>query len=144
MEKINKCSNKKHGEIDAINYCIECNLYLCNKCTNYHSELFENHHISNINNNMQEIFSGLCLEPVHGNKLLFYCKSHNKLCCAACLSKIKEKGNGQHHDCTVCSLEEIKDEKKNNLNENIKLLEDFSKNIENSINELKIRIKKNI
>ena len=53
-----------------------------------------------------------------------------------CLSRIKEKGNGQHHDCDVCTIEEIENEKKNNLDNNIKLLEDFSKNIQNSINEL--------
>ena len=137
MEKDKKCTNKKHGEIDAINYCIECNVYFCKKCSNYHSEIFENHHAVNLDKNIKELFTGLCLEPDHGNKLLFYCKSHNKLCCAACLSKIKEKGNGQHFDCTVCSIEEIKDEKKKNLNENIKLLEDFSKTIDKSINELK-------
>ena len=34
-----KCSNKKHSELNAINYCPECDLYLCNKCTNNHSDL---------------------------------------------------------------------------------------------------------
>ena len=67
----------------------------------------------------------------------YFCKTHNKLCCAACLSKIKRKGDGQHFDCDVCSIEEIKEEKKNKLNENIKYLEEFSKTIENSINKLK-------
>ena len=137
MEKQKKCSNKNHKEIEAINYCYECELHLCNKCSNYHLELFENHHVSNISKDIQDIFTGLCSEPNHKIELLFYCKSHNKLCCAACLSKIKEKGNGQHHDCDVCSIEEIKDSKKNDLNENIKILNFFSKNIEASINELK-------
>ena len=136
MEKGKKCSNKKHQEIDAINYCAECNLYLCNKCSNYHSELIENHHLSNLDKNINDIFTGLCFEKNHKIELTFYCKTHNKLCCAACLSRIKEKGNGQHHDCDVCTIEEIENEKKNNLDNNIKLLEDFSKNIQNSINEL--------
>ena len=136
MEKGKKCSNKKHQEIDAINYCAECNLYLCNKCSNYHSELIENHHLSNLDKNINDIFTGLCFEPNHKDELSFYCKTHNKLCCAACLSRIKEKGNGQHHDCDVCTIEEIENEKKNNLDNNIKLLEDFSKNIQNSLNEL--------
>ena len=137
MEKGKKCSNKKHQEIDAINYCIECNLYFCNKCSNFHSELFENHHFSNLDKNVHDIFTGLCSEPNHKIELTFYCKTHNKLCCAACLSRIKEKGNGQHHDCDVCDIEQIENEKKNNLDNNIKLLEDFSKNIQNSIDELK-------
>ena len=137
MENRPKCSNKKHQEIDAINYCIECNLYLCNKCLNYHSELIENHHTTNLDKNIHDIFTGFCSEPNHKIELTFFCKTHNKLCCAACLSRIKEKGNGQHHDCDVCAIEQIAEEKKNNLNNNIKLLEDFSKNIQNSINELK-------
>ena len=137
MENRPKCSNKKHLEIDAINYCIECNLYLCNKCLNYHSELIENHHTTNLDKNIHDIFTGFCSEPNHKIELTFFCKTHNKLCCAACLSRIKEKGNGQHHDCDVCAIEQIAEEKKNNLNNNIKLLEDFSKNIQNSINELK-------
>ena len=137
MENRPKCSNKKHQEIDAINYCIECNLYLCNKCLNYHSELIENHHTTNLDKNIHDIFTGFCSEPNHNIELTFFCKTHNKLCCAACLSRIKEKGNGQHHGCDVCAIEQIAEEKKNNLNNNIKLLEDFSKNIQNSINELK-------
>ena len=82
-------------------------------------------------------FSGICKEIKHKVELEFYCKNHNQLCCAACLSKIKNKGNGQHSDCDVCLIEEIKNEKKNKLKENIKYLEDFSKKIQKSINELK-------
>ena len=104
---------------------------------NYHSELIENHHTTNLDKNIHDIFTGFCSEPNHKIELTFFCKTHNKLCCAACLSRIKEKGNGQHHDCDVCAIEQIAEEKKNNLNNNIKLLEDFSKNIQNSINELK-------
>ncbi len=63
---------------------------------------------------------------------------HNQLCCAACLSKIKDKINGQHTNCNVCSIEEIENEKKSKLKENIKYLEDCSTKIENSINKLKI------
>ena len=137
MENQKKCSNKKHSDINAINFCIECNLYLCNKCTNYHSELLDTHHLYNIDKKIEDIFTGLCQESNHNKELEFYCKSHNKLCCAACLSKIKGKGNGQHFDCNVCLLEEIKEEKKNKLKENIKYLEDFSDKIKNSINEIK-------
>ena len=54
-----------------------------------------------------------------------------------CISKIKGKGNGQHTDCNVCFIEEIKDEKKNKLNENIKTLDEISNKIEDSINKLK-------
>ena len=130
MENQKKCSNKKHSEINAIIFCPECNIYLCNKCSNNHTDILENHLILNLGKNSEEIFIDMCSEPNHKNKLEFYCKNHNKLCCAACLSKIKGEGNGQHFDCNVCLIKEIKDEKKNKLNENIKYLEDFSEKID--------------
>ena len=132
-----KCSLKKHSEIDAISFCVECNVYMCNKCLNYHNEFLENHHKHNIDKNIQEIFTGICKEEDHKKELYYYCKTHNVLCCVACISKIKGKGNGQHSDCEICFIEDIKNEKKNILNENIKNLEEFSKTIDNSIKELK-------
>ena len=48
---------------------------------------------------MKEIFTGYCKEEKHNNELSFFCRTHNQLCCAACLSKITKKGNGQHADC---------------------------------------------
>ena len=137
MENRKKCSNKKHSEANAIAYCHECDIYLCNKCKNHHIELFESHQNYDLNNNNQEIFSGIYKELNHKNKLEYYCKNHNILCCAACLCKIKGKGNGQHHDCNVCLIEEIKEEKKSKLKENIKYLEESSKNIEESIKKMK-------
>ena len=53
------------------------------------------------------------------------------------MSKIKEKGNRQHYECDVCCIEDIKEEKKNNSNENIKKLEEFSEKIIDYINNLK-------
>ena len=137
MEAQKKCSNKKHVEYNAISYCSQCDLYLCNKCTNNNIEYLETHHIINLDKNNQDIFTGLCKESSHKIELKFYCKNHNKLCCAACLCKIKEEDIGQHFDCDVCSIKEIKEEKKNKLNENLKYLEESSKNIEESIKKLK-------
>ena len=137
MEYIKKCSAKKHSDINAISYCIECNIYMCNKCLNYHSEIHESHHNYNLDKNLQEIFTGKCKEEKHQVELEYYCKSRCKLCCAACTSKIKGKGNGQHTDCDVCSIEEIENEKKNKLSQNIKILKEMSNKIEDSINKLK-------
>ena len=142
MEEKKKCALKNHSNIDAKYYCIECNIFLCNKCFNFHSDLFENHHTHELNKNIKEMFFGICTELNHGKELDYYCKNHNQLCCLVCLSKIKEKGYGKHHDCNICKIEEIKDEKKNKLAKNIKNLEDLSNTISNSINELKIIIKK--
>ena len=55
----------------------------------------------------------------------------------ACIAKIKGEGNGQHTDCNVCFIKEIKDEKKNKLKENIKNLENLSETFQQSIKELK-------
>ncbi len=137
MEAHKKCSLKKHDDINAISYCQECNKYMCNKCENMHNELFEDHHIYKLNENINEIFTGMCKEPNHKNELEFYCKNHNKLCCSYCISNIKEKGFGQHSECNVCLIDKIKEEKKGKLGENIKLLEDLSNKVENSFNELK-------
>ena len=136
-DNIKKCSKKEHKDINAIYYCQNCKIYICNKCLNYHQVLFDDHQLNNIENN-KEIFIDICKEKNHQQKLEFYCKDHNKLCCAACLTKIEKKGYGNHKNCDVCIIEHIKDEKKNKLKDNIKYLEDLSNNLNDSINELKI------
>ena len=136
-DNIKKCSKKEHKDINAIYYCQNCKIYICNKCLNYHQLLFYDHQLNNIENN-KEIFIDICKEKDHQKKLEFYCKDHNKLCCAACLTKIEKKGYGNHKNCDVCIIEDIKDEKKNKLKDNIKYLEELSNNLNDSINELKI------
>ena len=132
-----KCSNKKHLDISAISYCKDCKIYLCNKCQNHHSEILDNHHLCNIDKEINSIFTGFCNKNKHNNELQFYCSGHNELCCAACLCKIKGEEYGQHKDCSVMPINEIKDEKKKKLEENIKSLEVLSNTLEKSINELK-------
>ena len=80
-----------------------------------------------INDLNKEDNSSFCKEQNHKNKLEFYCKNHNKLCCAACLSKITGNGYGEHFNCEVCLIKEIKEEKKNKLKENVKYLENQQK-----------------
>ena len=135
-KKKQKCSLLEHEEIDAIKYCFECKVYLCNKCENFHSKLLRNHHIYDLNQDIKEIFTGFCKEENHLDKLEFFCREHNQLCCASCICKIKRKGKGEHNDCNICNIEDIKDEKKNKLNENIKNLENLSKTIDKTIEEI--------
>ena len=137
MENKRKCSYKIHKESDAISFCENCKIFMCNKCLNHHKELFDNHQLNNIDIKNSEIFIDICKENGHEKKLEFFCKDHNELCCIACISKLKVKEYGQHKDCEVCLVEDIKDEKKNKLIQNIKYLEDLGKNLENSIKELK-------
>ena len=139
MEDLNnkKCNSKGHSDILAICYCIECNNYMCDKCKNMHLILFQNHHSYNLDKKINEIFTGFCSEENHRDKLEYFCKTHNKLCCSSCIAKIKRKDKGQHSDCDVCIIEDIKEIKQKNLNENILNLEELSKTIEKSINILK-------
>ena len=114
-----KCSSQKHSEIDAISYCQQCKIYLCNKCKNLHSELFENHLLFNLEKDLNYIYQDICKQGNHYQKNEFFCETHNILCCLACISKIKKDGYGQHTDCDVCLIKDIENEKKNKLKDNI-------------------------
>ena len=65
---------------------------MCNKCEKFHLKLFSDHQIYNLDKQIDEIFTGFCKESNHPNRLEFFCKNHNTLCCAACLCKIGKKG----------------------------------------------------
>ena len=95
---------------------------MCNKCLNYHNGLFENHNLCDINKDLNELFNDKCNENNHQNKLEFFCKNHNKLCCALCITNITGKGYGQHKDCNIDFIENIKKEKKNKLKDNLQYL----------------------
>ena len=133
-----KCSSKEHKEIKAISYCCNCGVFMCNKCENFHSNLLQNHNVFNIDYYLQENFTGFCKEDNHNNKLEYYCKTHNILCCVICIAKIKNKNHGKHSDCVICNInDDIINEKKNIMIDNINYLEKISTNIQNSINEIK-------
>ena len=136
-KEIKKCYNQDHQNVEAVYYCLECKIYICNKCESFHSKLFNGHHIYTLDKNISEIFTGFCKEGNHYDKLEYFCKSHNQLCCSGCIAKIKRKDKGQHSDCEICLIEDIKESKKNILNENLLNLEKLSKNINKLIEELK-------
>ena len=110
---------------------------MCNKCDNFHSKLLKHHYTNKLDKDINEIFTGFCKEENHFGKLEFYCKTHNQLCCSDCLCKIKVKGKGNHLDCEVCVIENIKEEKKNKLEENIKSLKNLKNNVEQMFKDLK-------
>ena len=137
-----KCSFTEHKEIDAISYCLICKVYMCNKCDNFHLNSCNEHLVIKSNIDLSEIFTGYCKEDNHQMKLDYFCKDHNILCCAGCISKIKNKSDGKHKDCNVCIIEDIQNEKINKLNENIKYLQNLSNTLKESINNLKILFEK--
>ena len=116
---------------------------MCKKCEILHSKLLKNHEIINLDKSKDDIiFTGLCNAENHKVKLEYFCKTHNQLCCAACISKIKKNEDGKHKDCEICLIEEIKEEKIKVLKGNIKILEDLSETIEKSINDMKKKFEK--
>jgi len=144
IKKMKKCSSLKHNENDDISFCQECRICMCNKCENYHSELFQNHHIFKLekNKDIKEIFTGFCKEKNHQVELKYFCKTHNILCCSECIARIKTNYSGQHADCDICIIEDVENDKKNKLKENIKILEDLSINLQAIIKDLKIIFEK--
>ena len=76
-------------------------------------------------------------EQSHSIELKYYWKTHNVLCCAKCISKIKQKGNGQHTEYDICFIEDYENEKKSKLNKNINILENLIIILEKSIIEFK-------
>ena len=143
INKNKKCSLNKHKDYNAVTYCQECDKYMCKKCEEFHSQLFEDHNLYNIDKNIKGIFTGICKEKNHNDKLSYFCETHNQLCCAACISKIKGIGNGKHKDCNISSIKNIKSEKKRKLKENMNYLNDIYKNLD-KINNTKEKISKKI
>ena len=136
-----KCSLREHSEINANIYCKKCEIYMCNKCEVHHFKLYDNHQNFILNEGFDEINEEFCEEETHNHfKLKYFCKTHNKLCCASCITKIKGENDGQHKDCEICCVEDIKEERINKVKENIKILEEVSY----KFNETFKNIKKNI
>ena len=128
-----KCSFEEHKDIDAISYCSKCDIYVCEKCKDYHNNLINRNHNQIFNKENNEI----CLEKNHQEKLEYFCRTHNKLCCRACVTKIKGLGNGQHSECDICFIKDIIDERKNLLNQNIIYLKNNRTTFDSLINKLK-------
>ena len=63
-----KCASIDHINIDAITFCKNCKVYLCNLCDNFHSKLFSTHSIQVLKKEEYEIFTGICKD----NQILDY------------------------------------------------------------------------
>ena len=68
MEKQNKkCSLKEHEDINAIYYCPECKIYMCNKYENIHSKLLKFHNLNSLDKDTNDNFSIYCKEEKHND-----------------------------------------------------------------------------
>ena len=142
MESRMKCSKKDHQKIDAIKYCKKCEVYMCNQCLEIHSNFLPNHQTTIIGEDLNNSASELCGEENHNQVLEYYCKSHNKLGCALCIIKIKDKKKGQHKDCDICTIEDIKNQKHSQLEQNISKLEQIINSLSKIIVESKELLEK--
>ena len=133
-----KCSSKEHLDIDAVKYCDQCEIFMCNTCNKIHSNLCSHHFQYNVNKDNNEEFTGLCKKNKHyQNKLEYFDKSHNILCCVACIANYLGEEKGKHRKCSICFNKEIKDEKREIYEKSFKYLEEISFNLEKSIGEIK-------
>ena len=132
-----KCSSKEHSNINAFLFCNNCQVYLCKKCESFHSNLFHNHSLFKLDQDIKDIFKKKKKKDNHNQILEFYCKTHNELCCASCICVLKGRGKGFHSSCEICFLEDIKEDKKNKLKDNINTLEELTIKLDESINKLK-------
>ena len=139
---IKKCSLPEHKEKDAIYYCQECKIYMCTNCQKHHSAILINHQEYKLDKDISDLFTGFCKNENHLDKLEYYCKNHNQLCCSSCIVKVKKKGKGQHTDCEVCIIEDIKKEKMNKLKDNINNLENIKNSFIDVLNEFKVKFEK--
>ena len=103
------------------------------------TNLVENNQNINYLNNKEsnETNYDICYEQNHQQKLEYFCRTHNKLCCRACVTKIKGLGNGQHSECDICFVKDITDERKNILEQNIIYLKNNRTSFDSLINKLK-------
>ena len=69
-----RCSSLDHKEINAVSYCCNCKVFMCNKCQNFHSNLLNNHKVFNIEYYLKESFTGFCQEENHFNELEYFVK----------------------------------------------------------------------
>ena len=65
QNKSKKCSLSEHKEIDAIIFCQECKILMCNKCDINYSNLFKLHHKYKLDkDDIKDIFTRFCKEEI--------------------------------------------------------------------------------
>ena len=122
-----KCSLEEHKESEAISYCQECNIFMCNKCDKVHLSIRKNHHIFSLDKNVKEIFTSFSKEEKHLYELENIYKIHDRLYYEQSTTNIKNKGNTQHTNSVIRNAKVIVGEKKTNLKKNVDILEKLYK-----------------
>jgi hypothetical protein len=88
--------------------------------------------INDLKDNIDDEFTVLCKEKTHFCELEYFCKTHNILCCTACISKLTNEYNGHHNKCYFCNIRDIEKDKKNMLKKHLINLDDLLKSFNES------------
>ena len=81
--------NPAHNGYLAVNYCFQCEQFLCSLCKTIHSTLNKDHTLSD-----EEIkIDMICDRHLEGNEIVSYCSECNRNLCENCL-----KEHNIHHD----------------------------------------------
>ena len=82
-------ANPAHSGYLAVNYCFQCEQFLCSLCKTIHSTLNKDHILSD-----EEIkIDMICDRHLEGNEIVSYCSECNRNLCENCL-----KEHNIHHD----------------------------------------------
>ena len=76
MKKLSKSQRNRF-----VVYCQKCNMAFCNKCKQYHSELFKSHTEDYLDKDFTNLLSKYCRDENHNVEFQYFCKTRNQLCC---------------------------------------------------------------
>ena len=93
-------SCKKHN-LGVIEFCKECNKYLCSKCMESHSDLFTNHDLTKMvdeKNNQLSVNVGGNRCSNHNKEYNTYCKNCKQSFCNVCINEPEIMKNHEDHE----------------------------------------------
>jgi len=128
-----KCSLEKHSNKAAKVFCQDCKILMCEECNEAHLDICKIHHYQQIGKSSND----KCKDAQNIKEIIFFCKTHDRLCNTKCNAHPKNGINGQKFDCEIFLLNNIEEEKRKILKENIKLLEYELKYIDDISKKLK-------
>ena len=143
-----KCKKKKQ----AVSYCMNCGIFMCQLCHNYHSESmdYDGHHIAPIaelkgkESVSLKVQDSLMKCKKHKLELLFYCADCEQLICMYCT--VKDHKDHNHDTVEVMAAKLRDDPRDKKVIEELKKVEKKLSNKENNIgkmlNDTDVQVKK--
>ena len=132
---LQKCNYRENHEADSILYCFQCSRYLCKECLIIHNMTAIGIKHTTIKQKISNQY--YCPKEGHEEYILDrYCTKCNIYLCSKCKCS--------HKDSDINNLDNNKDEKIQEIKENIKKCEDIIKEEENRCKEFISDMKKKI